>query len=678
MPSLPVVAIVGRPNVGKSTLFNRLIGSRLAIISDVAGTTRDRVYGTAEWNGRTFTVVDTGGLELDPGTHIEERVQDQARVAVEEADLVLFVVDAHAGLAPLDHEVADRLRRAEAPVILVVNKGDNPAREADAVEFYALGMDPTITISAQHGRNTGDLADLIVDNLPPPTEAEAAASVSASDSEETDLTEEEMAELAEVELGAPRVAIVGRPNTGKSTFVNRVLGEERMVVSDVPGTTRDAIDTTIKLDEQEMVLVDTAGIRRRGSIERGIERYSVLRSMKAIDSADVAVVLTDATEGYTAQDAHVVGYVLEAGKGVVLVLNKWDAVEKDEYTADQWLKQLRREAPYLVWADIVFASALTGQRVERILNEALRVAEERYRRVPTGELNRLVMDAVRAHPPSHVRNRLPKIYYATQVGVAPPTFVVFVERPVARALQLPALPREPDPRRLRLPRHAHPAHPPPARVRGGGPPLIHGAQEGARAAQGAVRPLPVVLGGVLGAIGGGLWLLEFAGGGQSRFSTPLWLFPLLFGATVVALTGLDGARTTLARRLRIAAIMVAMVSSLGLLTSEIVATESSFAYAGWLVFVIGLIGLSALVLGFGLAHARRTGVRGIAWLAIVVSLAPLAFAGIGFAYKALTGWWVTDPGLIRIGEVVAALSIGGGWLLLGLGITLHTLISSRA
>ncbi len=425
MSSLPVVAIVGRPNVGKSTLFNRLIGSRLAIISEVAGTTRDRVYGTAEWNGRTFTVVDTGGLELDPGTHIEERVQDQARVAVEEADLVLFVVDAHAGLAPLDHEVADRLRRAEAPVILVVNKGDNPAREVEAVEFFALGMDPTITISAQHGRNTGDLADLIVDNLPPPTEAEAAASVS----EKTDLTEEEMAELAESELGAPRVAIVGRPNTGKSTFVNRVLGEDRMVVSDVPGTTRDAIDTAISLDGQPMVLVDTAGIRRRGSIERGIERYSVLRSMKAIDSADVAIVLTDATEGYTAQDAHVVGYVLEAGKGIVLVLNKWDAVEKDEYTADQWLKRLRRDAPYLVWADIVFASALTGQRVERILNEALRVAEERYRRVPTGELNRLVMDAVRAHPPSHVRNRLPKIYYATQVGGAPPTFGVFCNDP---------------------------------------------------------------------------------------------------------------------------------------------------------------------------------------------------------------------------------------------------------
>ncbi|MGH2445020.1 MAG: ribosome biogenesis GTPase Der [Candidatus Limnocylindria bacterium] len=424
MSSLPVVAIVGRPNVGKSTLFNRLIGRRLAIIEDEPGTTRDRVYGTSEWNGRTFTVVDTGGLELTPGTEIEERVQDQARVAIEESDLILFVVDAHAGLAPLDHEVADRLRRAQARTILVVNKGDNPGREAEGAEFYALGFEPSITISAQHGRNTGDLADLIVDSLPPPTEAEAAASVPRED-----MTEEELAELAETEMGPPRVAIVGRPNTGKSTLVNRVLGEERMIVSSTPGTTRDPIDTTIQLDGQPIVLVDTAGIRRRGSIERGIERYSVLRSMKAIDSADVAVVMTDASEGYTAQDAHVVGYVLEAFKGLVLVLNKWDAVEKDEHTADQWLKRLRRDAPYLSWADIVFASALTGQRMERILREAVRVAEERYRRVPTGELNRLIMDAVREHAPSHVRNRLPKVFYATQVGVAPPTFVIFVNDP---------------------------------------------------------------------------------------------------------------------------------------------------------------------------------------------------------------------------------------------------------
>jgi GTP-binding protein len=423
MPSLPVVAIVGRPNVGKSTLFNRLIGERLAIISDVSGTTRDRVYGVAEWNGRRFTVVDTGGLELQPGTPIEARVQDQARVAMEEADVILFVVDAAAGLAPLDHEVADRLRRASKPTLLVVNKADNPRREAEAAEFYALGFEPTITISAQHGRNTGDLADMIVWELPPPGEAEASVPA------ESELSEGELDELAETEIGPPRVAIVGRPNTGKSTFVNRVLGHERMIVSEVPGTTRDPVDTAVEVDGEPMILVDTAGIRRRGSIEKGIERYSVLRSMKAIDRADVAVVLTDATEGYTAQDAHVVGYVLDAARGIVLVINKWDVVEKDGHTADAWIKALRREAPYLAWADIVFASGLTGQRVERILREARRVAEERYRRIATGDLNRVVTDAVRAHPPSHVRNRLPKVLYATQVGVAPPTFVIFVNDP---------------------------------------------------------------------------------------------------------------------------------------------------------------------------------------------------------------------------------------------------------
>jgi GTP-binding protein len=420
MPSLPVVAIVGRPNVGKSTLFNRLVGERLAIVEDIPGTTRDRVYATADWNGRDFRVVDTGGLELEPGTPIESSVQDQARVAVEEADLILFVVDAHAGLAPLDHEVADRLRRTSKPTILVVNKADNPRREQEAAEFYALGFDPSISISAQHGRSTGDLADLIVERLPP-----AEASVQTDD----DLTDTDRAELAESELGPPRVAIVGRPNTGKSTFINRVIGQDRMIVSEIPGTTRDPVDSAVEVDGEPMILVDTAGIRRRGAIDRGIERYSVLRAMKAIDRADVAVVMTDATEGYTAQDAHVVGYVLEAGKGLVLVLNKWDVVEKDGHTADAWLKTLRREAPYLSWADIVFASAKSGQRVERILREAKRVADERLRRVPTGELNRLVADAVREHPPAHVRNRLPKVFYATQAAVAPPTFVVFVNDP---------------------------------------------------------------------------------------------------------------------------------------------------------------------------------------------------------------------------------------------------------
>ena len=424
--SFPVVAIVGRPNVGKSTLFNRLIGERLAIVEDVPGTTRDRVYGVGEWNGRRFTLVDTGGLELEPGTPIEARVQDQARVALEEADVILFVVDAAAGLAPLDHEVADRLRRASKPTILVINKADNPRRELEGAEFYALGVDPAITVSAQHGRNSGDLADLLVDALPPPTAAETDAEPDWTDDA---VSPEDLEELAETEMGPPRVAIVGRPNTGKSTFINRVLGTERMIVSDVPGTTRDPVDTAVVVDDEPMILVDTAGIRRRGSVQQGIERYSVLRSMKAIDRADVAVVMTDAIEGYTAQDAHVVGHVLEAGKGIVLVINKWDVVEKDGHTADQWLKVLRREAPYLAWADIVFASAQTGQRLERILREARRVAEERYRRVPTADLNRVVMDAVRAHPPSHVRNRLGKVLYATQVAVAPPTFVIFVNDP---------------------------------------------------------------------------------------------------------------------------------------------------------------------------------------------------------------------------------------------------------
>jgi GTPase len=243
------------------------------------------------------------------------------------------------------------------------------------------------------------------------------------------LTEEEHAELAETEMGPPRVAIVGRPNTGKSTFVNRVLGEERMIVSETPGTTRDPVDTVVSLDGEPMILIDTAGIRRRGAIEQGIERYSVLRAMKAIDRADVAVVMTDAVEGYTAQDAHVVGHVLEAGKGLVLVLNKWDAVAKDEKTADDLLHTLRRDAPYLSWADIVFASARTGARIDRVLGEARRVAEERYRRIPTGELNRVITDAVRQHAPSLVRNRLPKVFYATQVSVAPPTFVIFVNDP---------------------------------------------------------------------------------------------------------------------------------------------------------------------------------------------------------------------------------------------------------
>ena len=304
--------------------------------------------------------------------------------------------------------------------LLVVNKADNPRREHEGGEFYALGFDPTLTISAQHGRNTGDLADEIVDRLPP-----AAPSVPTPEA----MSDEDLAELAETEMGPPKVAIVGRPNTGKSTFVNRVLGEERMIVSKVPGTTRDPIDTEITLDGR----ADDAHRHRRHPPPRrdrprdrallGAAQPEGDRPRRRGDRHDRC------DRGLHRPGCHVVGYVLDAGKGIVLVINKWDAVEKDEFTADRWLKRLRRDAPYLAWADIVFASALSGQRVQRILQEARRVAEERFRRVSTGELNRLVMDAVRAHPPSHVRNRLPKILYATQVAIGPPTFVIFVNDP---------------------------------------------------------------------------------------------------------------------------------------------------------------------------------------------------------------------------------------------------------
>ena len=331
--SLPVVAIVGRPNVGKSTLFNRLVGERVAIVEDIPGTTRDRVYGIGEWNGRRFTLVDTGGLELDARHHIEERVQDQARVAIEEADLVLFVVDAAAGIAPLDHEVADRLRRAGKPTILVVNKADNPRLEHEGAEFYALGFgtDHRRQRSArpQH-RRPGRHARRRRCRRP---------SRARRSRRHRSMTTATWPRATWPSWPRPRwdrraSRSWGARTPASRTFVNRVLGEERMIVSDIPGTTRDPVDSAVMVDGEPMILVDTAGIRRRGSVDRGIERYSVLRAMKAIERADVAVVMTDAIEGYTAQDAHVVGHVLEAGKGIVLVINKWDALEKDGHTAD--------------------------------------------------------------------------------------------------------------------------------------------------------------------------------------------------------------------------------------------------------------------------------------------------------------------------------------------------------
>ncbi len=463
---IPIVAIVGRPNVGKSTLFNRIVGERAAIVEDRARTTRDRLYGEGDWNARRFMVVDTGGLEVDTDDPIEARVQDQARIAIAEADVIVFVVDAISGITPADQEAAEVLRRAKAPVLVAVNKSDNARRELEAAEFYGLGWEHTYPIAAIHGRGVADLLDEVVLVLPPESEAELARKqredeadafsrdVEAGrleayvvgeddaldgDGEEPafDETTQEVvdeagkrwdAQIASDSDDAPAIAFVGRPNVGKSSLLNALLKQDRMIVSDIPGTTRDAIDTTLPWGRTEIVLIDTAGIRRRGRVAGGpaAERYSTLRSFRAISRADVAVLLVDAVDGLTAQDMHIAGFVVDEGRGLVVAVNKWDAVEeKTGSTFDTYVEWIRHEAPFLDFAPIVSISAKTGQRVERVLELAVDVWAERRRRVPTGALNRLVGDASARQEPPMVKGRRPKLFYATQVGVAPPTFVFF-------------------------------------------------------------------------------------------------------------------------------------------------------------------------------------------------------------------------------------------------------------
>jgi GTP-binding protein len=460
--ALPIVAIVGRPNVGKSTLFNRVIGTRTAIVEDRARTTRDRLYGDGEWNGRRFVLVDTGGLEVDTNDPIELRVQEQARLAIAEADVILFVVDAAAGMTPADLEAAELLRRAPAPVIVAVNKADNEKRELEAAEFHALGWDETYAISASHGRGTGDLLDALVWALPPESEQEVARKAREVEAEawadevaagrlepfvvgapEEDLDGEgddevsaEAAETArwdaaiaaEADTAPAAIAFVGRPNVGKSSLLNALLGEERAIVSEVPGTTRDAIDTRLAWGRSEIVLIDTAGIRRRGKVASGpaAERYSTMRALTALSRADVAVLVIDAVEGLTSQDAHVAGYAVEEGKGLVLAVNKWDLVaDKTDRTFDQYVEWIRNEVPFIEFAPIVSISAKTGQRVGRVLELAVDIWAERRRRVPTGELNRVLMAATERTPPPPVRGHRPRLFYATQAAIAPPTFVFF-------------------------------------------------------------------------------------------------------------------------------------------------------------------------------------------------------------------------------------------------------------
>jgi GTP-binding protein len=422
--SKPLVAIVGRPNVGKSTLFNRLAGELLAVVDDTPGTTRDRLVAEAEWNGVTFDIVDTGGIEPLPRRAKDEdplavdsaqfipQIRAQAEMAIAEADAVILMTESAPGVTAADREVAQILRRFQVkrddgtmrpPVLLAVNKAENSLRREEAVEFYELGMGDPIPISAKHGTGTGDLLDALVAALPPSTEAEAAEAV--------------------------KVAIVGRPNVGKSSLLNRLLGEERAIVSPIPGTTRDALDTPMTYNGLPVILIDTAGIRRRGHIEAGVEHWSVLRALKAIARADVALLVVDATEPFTAQDAHVAGFILDEMKSVVVVVNKWDAIAKDTYTIESYTEKLRAELHFLDYVPVLFVSAKTGQRCPQILPTALRVHEERLVRIPTSALNRIVREAVAANPPKSKSVRQLKIAYAAQVRTAPPTFLFHVNDP---------------------------------------------------------------------------------------------------------------------------------------------------------------------------------------------------------------------------------------------------------
>ena len=399
----PLVALIGRPNVGKSTLFNRLIEEPLAIVEDVPGTTRDRIYADAQWGGMTFAVIDTGGLLPQPVDDLVASVREQVQIAIAEADVIVFLVDVREGLTANDLEIAELVRRSNKPVILVVNKADNESRRQAAVEFYELGLGDPYPISALHGAGTGDLLDALLNVLPPQQPEEEAQGV--------------------------KIAIIGRPNVGKSSLLNTILGQERMIVSEKPGTTRDAVDSFIEWDGQPITLIDTAGIRRRGRIARGVERYSVMRALRAIQRADVALLLLDAVEGVTAQDAHVAGYIVEEARGVVIVVNKWDLVEKDSYTTEGYTREIRRALKFIAYAPLVFVSAITGQRVGKAIDVALRVQNARSYRVPTAQLNRLVQDAVSMHSPPSRRGRRLRIYYATQVGIAPPSFIFFVNDP---------------------------------------------------------------------------------------------------------------------------------------------------------------------------------------------------------------------------------------------------------
>ena len=397
----PVVALVGRPNVGKSMLFNRLVGENAAIVADEAGTTRDRHYAFAEWAGRSFWLVDTGGLTDDPNIPMDVEIRKQVLQAIAEADLLLLIVDARAGLHPSDARIVDLLREARKPWLLVANKADDP-RATDFYEFYNLGAGDPVPVSAMNGTNSGDLLDAIVERIP---------------------------EVTAPETSALKVAVIGRPNVGKSSFLNRLLGEERLVVSDVAGTTRDAIDTPFRYHGRDLIFIDTAGLRRQSKIDEGIEFYSSLRTRRAIDRADISILMIDAVEGLHNQDLKIAAMAWDAGSGLIVVVNKWDLKEKSDKTAAHFQKEAVEKAPFLGFVPFLFTSALTGQRVTKVLDLLLEVDAERQKRVNTSEVNEILHALVARRQPPQGQGREVKLNYATQVQVAPPTIAVFGNNP---------------------------------------------------------------------------------------------------------------------------------------------------------------------------------------------------------------------------------------------------------
>lgn len=400
--SKPIVAIVGRPNVGKSTLFNALAGSRISIVQDTPGVTRDRIYADVSWLNYNFTMIDTGGIEPDSGDVILSQMREQAQIAIDTADVIIFIVDVRQGMQDADSKVADMLRRSHKPVVMAVNKVDNFEKMMmDVYEFYNLGMGEPIPVSAASMLGTGDLLDAVVSHFP----------------ERTGEDEEDE---------RPKIAVIGKPNVGKSSLVNRLTGDNRVIVSDIAGTTRDAIDTPVKYHGREYVFIDTAGLRRKNKIKEEIERYSIIRAVTAVERADVVLLMIDGTEGVTEQDAKIAGIAHERGKGIIIVVNKWDAVEKDDKTIYRQSEKIRQILSFLSYAEIMFISAKTGQRVQNVYDMIDMVIENNSMRIATGVLNEIVAEAVAMQQPPTDKGKRLKIYYVTQVSVKPPTFVIFV------------------------------------------------------------------------------------------------------------------------------------------------------------------------------------------------------------------------------------------------------------